>query len=93
MSAAASNDRLGFWLALPLGVAGLVLALIWIVGRQDGVALGFPLDDAWIHMVYGRGLASAGELAFNPGTPSTGTTSPAWAAERARSSRALRPSG
>ncbi len=79
MSAAASNDRLGPWLALPLGVAAAVLALIWIVGRQSGVALGFPLDDAWIHMVYGRGLATGGELAFNPGTPSTGTTSPAWA--------------
>lgn len=40
---------------------------------------GFPLDDAWIHAVYGRELARTGMLAFNPGIPATGATSPLWA--------------
>jgi len=41
-------------------------------------ALGFPLDDAWIHQVYARNLATRGELAFFPGQPSAGSTSPLW---------------
>jgi len=40
---------------------------------------GFPLDDAWIHAVYGRSIARSGMLAYNPGIPATGATSPLWA--------------
>ena len=40
---------------------------------------GFPLDDAWIHLVYGRELSRSGLLAYNPGISSTGATSPLWA--------------
>lgn len=40
---------------------------------------GFPLDDAWIHMVYGRAVAQKGYLAYNDGIASTGCTSPLWA--------------
>jgi len=40
--------------------------------------LGFPLDDAWIHQTYARNLAETGQLAFLPGQPSAGSTSPAW---------------
>ena len=40
---------------------------------------GFPLDDAWIHLVYGRSIAQNGFLAYNTGIPSTGSTSPLWA--------------
>jgi hypothetical protein len=58
--------------------AGLaLLVLIWsapdyLTGR------GYPLDDAWIHAVYGRSLAREGQLAYNPGVPATGATSPLW---------------
>jgi hypothetical protein len=41
-------------------------------------ALGFPLDDAWIHQTYARNLGLHGMMAFSPGEPSTGSTSPAW---------------
>jgi hypothetical protein len=61
------------------GVAILVLCAAALLGGEGELVLGFPLDDAWIHMVYGRSLASEGLLAFNPGTPSTGSTSPLWA--------------
>jgi hypothetical protein len=40
---------------------------------------GFPLDDAWIHAVYAREFARNGSLAYNPGIPATGETSPLWA--------------
>jgi hypothetical protein len=45
----------------------------------DSFGQGFPLDDAWIHMVYGLALRSSGILAYDDGHPSTGCTSPAWA--------------
>jgi hypothetical protein len=58
--------------------AGLgLLALFW--GAPDYlVGRGYPLDDAWIHAVYGRSLAREGMLAYNPGVPATGATSPLW---------------
>src|SRR5258706_9928118 len=37
---------------------------------------GFPLDDSWIHQVYGRNLAQTGQWAFVPGVPSAASTSP-----------------
>ncbi len=39
-------------------------------------APGFALDDAWIHQVYARNLATRGEFSFFPGQPSAGSTSP-----------------
>lgn len=41
-------------------------------------ALGFPLDDAWIHQVYARNLGTHFEFAFFAGQPSAGSTSPLW---------------
>src|SRR5512133_1449677 len=63
-----------------LAFAVLVLFALWWVGRSagDGV-LGFRLDDAWIHMVYGREIANGGYPAYNPGIPATGATSLLWA--------------
>jgi hypothetical protein len=49
--------------------------LAW--GYGQGL-LGFPLDDAWIHQTYARNLAQTGQLAYVPGQPSAGSTSPAW---------------
>lgn len=65
-------------LAAAAAVGGLALA--WFAGQPDhATALGFRLDDAWIHMVYGREVARSGILAYNPGVPGTGATSPLWA--------------
>jgi hypothetical protein len=41
-------------------------------------AVGFALDDAWIHQVYARNLGTLGEFAFFTGQPSAGSTSPLW---------------
>jgi hypothetical protein len=39
---------------------------------------GVPFDDAWIHFVFARNLAERGEVSFNPGQWSGGTTSLLW---------------
>ncbi len=54
-----------------------LLALVWTVPGYL-TSRGFPLDDAWIYAVYGRSLAQEGMLAYNPGIPATGATSPLW---------------
>lgn len=39
---------------------------------------GFPLDDAWIHQTFARNLVQFKEWSFNPGYPTSGSTSPLW---------------
>ena len=39
---------------------------------------GFPLDDSWIHQVIARNLAERHVIGFNPGVPSSGSTSLLW---------------
>jgi hypothetical protein len=67
--------RLGVTAAAALAALGL---LAWLAPGYL-TRRGFPLDDAWIHAVYGRELARSGMLAYNPGVPATGATSPLWA--------------
>ncbi|MCB0162846.1 MAG: hypothetical protein KDI79_01380 [Anaerolineae bacterium] len=62
------------WLLLALLPSLFYLAVsTWRFGFT-----GFPLDDAWIHQTYARNLAESGQLAFVPGVPSAGSTSPLW---------------
>lgn len=61
-------------LALLIVLQALSAALY--LGKTD--SFGFPLDDAWIHQIYARNLGLHGMLAFNPGQPSTGSTSFGW---------------
>lgn len=57
--------------------AAVSSVILWSSG--DHGQTGFPLDDAWIHLVYGRSVAEGGYPAYNSGVPSTGSTSPLWA--------------
>ncbi len=60
----------GVLLVIILGIA------VWIAfPKSYGV---FPLDDAYIHLVYISNLAETGTLSFNQGELSTGTSSPLW---------------
>lgn len=63
--------------ALALALCGAYLAaeLYLLDGR-----LGFPLDDSWIHLAFGRSLAAGEGLAVNPGEAVAGSTSPLWTA-------------
>ncbi len=42
--------------------------------------LGMPLDDAWIHFRIAENLAAGHGFSFNPGVPTSASTSPAWTA-------------
>jgi len=63
-----------------IAIAALLgLALLVAVSPDYVGTRGFPLDDAWIHAVYGRSLATRGALEYNPGERASGETSPLWA--------------
>lgn len=73
-----TGKRHRLWIAtLLICMAVLSSALYLAYARLGGLA-GFPLDDAWIHQTYARNLAQTGQLAYLPGQPSAGSTSPAW---------------
>ncbi len=57
---------------LALLVAALLSVIFYVISANGG----FPLDDSWIHQVYGRNLAQTGMWAFVPGVPSAASTSP-----------------
>lgn len=70
----ARNRRYWLWLGL-----ALLSDLVYLgVCAWQTRKLGFPLDDAWIHQVYARNLGTKGQLAFNVGEPSSGSTAPLW---------------
>jgi len=74
-------------------LAHVASALFFVLGRAPGTDaawVGFPLDDAWIHMVYGRSLAALQGFAYNPGELETGSSSPLWAVALALASWAAR---
>lgn len=62
-----------------LGILGAVQILL-LVYYLTSVLLGggVPFDDAWIHFVFARNLAEHGEISFNLGQWSGGTTSILW---------------
>ncbi|MFO0837856.1 MAG: hypothetical protein U1D55_04970 [Phycisphaerae bacterium] len=83
-----SSPRRATWTRADMRViAGLAilhigLAFLFVLNQApgtDAALRGFPLDDAWIHMVYGRAIAEYGWPTYNPGTPEAGFTSPLWA--------------
>lgn len=63
-----------------IAAAVLTIAIIYLLTSYFTYAIGFPLDDSWIHQTYARNLAHNGEWAFRTGIPSAGSTSPLWSA-------------
>jgi arabinofuranosyltransferase len=71
----------GWLAAVILITAQLAVAVYYLTDRSPGTAAawtGFPLDDAWIHLVYGRAVATSGLPYYNTGAAEAGFTSPAW---------------
>jgi len=65
-----------------LTIGGLFAALTlvyWIGVLAVCGQPGFPLDDAFIHMQFARHLVEDGQMAFNRGVPSSGSTAPLYA--------------
>lgn len=55
-------------------LAGFALAEWLRTGGQPGA----PLDDVYIHLKYARNLTTGHGFGFNPGQPTSGSTSPLW---------------
>lgn len=69
------STRIQIWLislAVVLSVAG------WTALAVANDAVGFPLDDGWIHQTYARSLAAGQGWSYFPGQPSAGATAPLW---------------
>jgi hypothetical protein len=77
-SSTASNRRVDSWVIL--AIAALVAVFFYLLVSLLTSRVGFPLDDAWIHLTYARNLAEHGEWAFRLGERSAGSTSPLWTA-------------
>ena len=65
---------------LIIAASVLLIAAVYLIVSRFTYAIGFPLDDSWIHQTYARNLALNGEWAFRTGLPSAGSTSPLWSA-------------
>ncbi|MGE5377208.1 MAG: hypothetical protein ACM3XO_19305 [Bacteroidota bacterium] len=63
---------------LLIAFAALLAVLFYLLVSARTFRIGFPLDDAWIHLTYARNFAEHAEWAFRPGQNSAGSTSPLW---------------
>ncbi len=77
------NSTASFWSLdhrIILVLASLVGVLFFLAVSALTYRVGFPLDDAWIHLTYARNFALHGEWSFRLGEGSAGSTSPLWTA-------------
>jgi len=73
------GQRWPAWLLLAALHGGI--AAFFVCDRSPGTnaaLTGLPLDDAWIHLVYGRSVAESGLPYYNERELEAGFTSPAW---------------
>src|SRR5512138_3978300 len=75
-SSTASQWQIDSWVVIAF--AALIAVLFYLITSELIFRIGFPLDDAWIHLTYARNLAEHGEWAFRLGERSAGSTSPLW---------------
>src|SRR5512135_3154814 len=61
-----------------IALAALVAILFYLLVSARVYRIGFPLDDAWIHLTYARNFAQHGQWAYRLGEASAGSTSPLW---------------
>lgn len=71
-----SNAEARFWRPRATDTVLLAVSVLGVLAYVLVANGGFPLDDSWIHQVYGRNLAHYGQWAFVPGIPSAASTSP-----------------
>lgn len=79
-STSSKSNNLSQWDLIVIASAVLGIVISYLLASQFIYAIGFPLDDSWIHQTYARNLAQHGEWSFRPGIPSAGSTAPLWSA-------------
>lgn len=72
------NDWQKRWLPLAASLLTAILGLSYILVNSPNAGAGLPMDDSYIHLDFARNLALYGELAFNHGIASAGTSSLGW---------------
>lgn len=70
-------------MSLRVGPAAEILLLALVSGLGAGIfaamaPVGFPLDDAWIHLQLARNLSAGQGFGLNPGEPVSLSTAPLW---------------
>jgi hypothetical protein len=60
------------------GVSVLLVAFFLIQAQRLVGTVSMPLDDAWIHYRIAENLATGQGFSFNPGVPTSASTSPLW---------------
>ncbi len=63
---------------LILGGLYLAVCAFYFFSALAVTAPGYTLDDAWIHQVFARNLATGHGFSFNPDIPISGATAPLW---------------
>ncbi|TAK21518.1 MAG: hypothetical protein EPO26_14310 [Chloroflexota bacterium] len=72
------TDRRAYVLVALVAIgSALVVMSRGVAGSTTGLT-GFPLDEAWVRLVYARSLASEARLAFNPGPAEASISSALW---------------
>jgi hypothetical protein len=72
------NQSTGKLWRLGLPILSLVALSGYLIVSSGSYGLGYPLDDAWIHLTYARNIVNFGQWMFLPGVVSGGSTSPLW---------------
>jgi len=73
-----TESKLTIEARLLIALAALLAILLYLYVSARTFRIGFPLDDAWIHLTYARNFALHEEWAFRSGETSAGSTSPLW---------------
>jgi hypothetical protein len=73
-----TESKLTIEARLLIALAALVAVMLYLLVSARTSRIGFPLDDAWIHLTYARNFALHEQWAFRLGENSAGSTSPLW---------------
>jgi hypothetical protein len=73
-----TESKLTIEARLLIALAALLAVLLYLLVSARTFRIGFPLDDAWIHLTYARNFALHEQWAFRLGQISAGSTSPLW---------------
>ncbi len=73
-----TESKLAIEARLLIALLGLLAVLFYLLVSASTSRIGFPLDDAWIHLTYARNFALHEQWAFRLGETSAGSTSPLW---------------
>ncbi|MBN2344118.1 MAG: hypothetical protein JXX29_03000 [Deltaproteobacteria bacterium] len=67
-----------FFSVVSLAAVAMIFVVTLYTGNTGAPFWDFPVDDAWIHLTYMRGILRDGFPSYNPGVAESGFSSPLW---------------